>query len=231
MKIRNSAILAAIGVILTGFPRIINFFISFIKSPVPYTFINTIGNTLIFLFFYMFASVQKEASETKSAGVLGLVGYLIVIILNVTGMISTGIFHMSIGYSMKYVGLISMAAMFSRANLILGLIPIVLIFICFMSFYKNFNKNRFLKKTALLAAIGQIISLVEWIMNIILFMPIFDIMYEGAGTKGLNIINAIVSIIGLIPLVFLFIFFIALYRELNSNENSVKLQEWLIEYK
>lgn len=231
MKVKHTAILAAIGIILTAFPRIANFSVSLRKSPFPLLIISIIGNTLIFLFFYMFILAQKETSEIKSAGVLGLVGCLIIMILNVTGMISTGIFYMNVRYPMKYMGLTNISTMLSRANLILSLIPIVLLFICFMSFYKNFNKNRFLKKTALLAAIGQIISLVEWITNFVLVIPLFDITYERVGTKIFGIIISIRSIIDLIPSVFLFIFYITLYRELNSNENNIQLQEWLIEYK
>lgn len=228
MRLKHTAIFAAIGVILTIFPVLLNFFIPFTKAILLCSLISIVGNILIFIFFYMFSIVREGASPLKTAGVLGLMGYLIIIILDITGMIFNGLFYIAVKYSLKYAGLLNITFMYNRASFIISLIPIVLILMCFIFLHKNLDNNSTLKKAAFLVTIGQIISLVNWFLSLILNMFLFNILYQRVGAGGLDIINSVESIIGLIQPVLLFIFFIVFYRELNSNENNIQLQHWLI---
>lgn len=220
MRLKNTSLLAAIGTIFTILPIVLNFFVPYSRTFFISSTIMTIGSILLIIFFYLFTIRQQETTYLRTAGVLGLIGYLIIIILNLLDTISNIVSNMAVEYPLKYTGLVNIVSRLSRVNLLIELIPIVLILICFMIFYKNLNKEGHLKKVALLVFIGQLILLIEWIMNLIMNMPFFKILYQRISPKDLSIISTLESIIGLIPSILLAIFFVVLYRELDNNENK-----------
>lgn len=219
MRMKHAAILAAIGIVLTFFPAILNLFAPFIDIILIGSLIKIAGSIFIVLFFYVFLVKQQETSVLKTAGVLGLFGYLTIIIINISGMISNGIFYTAVKYPLNYMGLFNITFIFGHVIFIVSLIPTVLILACYMIFYKNLNGKSHLKKSALLAAVGQLILLIELITSLVLNKFLFKILYQSIGAGGLSIISSIEAIVGLIPSILAAIFFIAIYKELNSNEN------------
>lgn len=231
MKVKQTAILAAIGTILTIFPAILNFFIPFTNTFFISSSIGIFGVILLIVFFYGFAIVHRETSRLRTAGVLGLIGYLIIIILNISGMISNSIFYIALRYPLKYMGIMDITSIFNRVNFIINLIPIMLIFLCFIVLHKSLNKKSPLKKAAFLVIIGQLMLLTDWIIGLVSNILLFKMFYQIVGTEGLSIIRNIESIIGLIPSILLSIFFLKLYMELNNKENNMQFQKWLMAYK
>jgi hypothetical protein len=219
MKIKKAAQLAVIGIILNILPVVLNSFIPFNKIYLISNSMRITGNILLVIFFFVFIVRQQEISSLRVAGVLGLIGYLIIVILNMKVIISNSIIIIALKDPLKYVGLMNIASILSRVDYLIGLIPTLLLLICFMNFHKNFNKKGYLRKATFFAFIGQLILLTEWIVNFILNTLLFKILYQKISPRGLSIISTVESIIELIPLILLAVFFIVLYREFNNNKN------------
>ncbi len=219
MKIKMAAQLAVIGIIFNILPIILNSFVPFNNIYLISSSMGITGNILLVIFFYVFIVRQQETSALRTAGVLGLIGYLIIVILNMTGIISNSIINIALKDPLKYVGLMNIVSMYSRVDFLISLIPILLLLTCFMNFHKNFNIKGNLRKATFFAFIGQLILLTEWIVNFVFNMFLFRILYQKISPRGLNIISTVESIIGLIPLILLAFFFIVFYREFYNNMN------------
>jgi hypothetical protein len=219
MNIKKAAQFAVIGIILNILSVVLNSFIPFNDIFLISNSMRIAGNILLVIFFYVFIVRQQEISSLRAAGVLGLMGYLIIVILNVTVIISNSIIIIALKDPLKYVGIMNIVSRFSRVEFLIGLIPTLLLITCFMNFHKNFNIKGNLRKATFFAFIGQLILLTEWIVNLILNSLLFKTLYQKISPRGLSIISTIESIIELIPSLLIAVFFIVLYREFNNNMN------------
>lgn len=224
MKIKKAAQFAVIGIILNILPAVLDFFVPFNNAFLISSYIRTTGNVLLVIFFYVFIVRQQETSSLRNAGVLGLIGYLIIVILNVSDIIFNSVLNIAMEDPVKYMSLTNIVAVFNRVNFAIGLIPITLIIACFMGFYRNLIENNSFKKVVVLALIGQFISLTEWIIDFILNIFLFKMSYQIIGITGLSIIITVESVIRLIPAILSAIFFISLYRLLNNNEDMQQME-------
>jgi hypothetical protein len=188
MRIKKAAQLAVIGIILNILPAILNFFVPFNKAFLISSYIRTFGNVLLVIFFYVFIVRQQETSTLKTAGVLGLIGYLITVVLNVSGIIFNSVFNIAVKDPIKYLGLINTSSMLNRINFLMGLIPIILMIVCFMVFHRNLIDNNSFKKVVMLALIGQFILLTEWMAGFIFKMSLSKMLYQIFSIRGLAVI-------------------------------------------
>lgn len=223
MKIKRAAQLAVIGIILNILPAILNFFVPFNNAFLISSYIRTFGNVLIVIFFYVFIIRQQENSSLRTPGVLGLIGYLIIVILNVSGIIFNGVFNIAVKDSIRYMGLMNTTSMLNRVNFLMGLIPIILMIACFMVFHRNLIDNNSFKKVALLALIGQFILLTEWMTGFIFKMSLSKMLYQIFSIRGLAVIITFESVIEIIALVLFATFFISLSKLLSNNEDMQQM--------
>jgi hypothetical protein len=212
MKIKKAAQLALIGVIINILPAILNFFVPFNNEFLISSYIRTLGNIFIAIFFHVFIVRQQEISSLRTAGVLGLIGYLIIVILNVSGIIFNSVLNIAVEDLGQYMDLTNIVKAFNSGNFVIGLVPIVLIIACFMNFYRNLIENNSFKKVVLLALIGQFLSLTEWTTGFIFKMPLSKILYQIFSISGLAVIITVESVIEIIALVLLATFFISLNK-------------------
>lgn len=127
VKVKKTAILAVSGAILTSFSGILNYFIPSTKAILVNNLISITGNVLLIVFFYVFTIRHQEAPGLRNAGVLGLIGSLIYIALNMIGMISNGIFYIVKDYPLEYMGLMNITSTISYVNFFIGIIPMLMI--------------------------------------------------------------------------------------------------------
>lgn len=141
MKPKQAVTLGIIGMTLTIFPYILNFFIPFDRTFFISNYMRIIGCIFMIIFFNVFIMKRKEDTSLRAAEVCGLIGYLLLIVLNVLDMISNSVFIIAKNDPVKYMDLMIIASKSSSVNLLTGLIPTVLIIVSFIIFYRNLNKT------------------------------------------------------------------------------------------
>lgn len=139
MKHKKAVIIVIMGIIFTLSPYIINLFIEFYRAFTISNSIRVIGNLFMTVLFFWLVVKHKERLYMKTAEALGLIGYLILIILNVLDIISNSIYNIALIDPVKYAALIDIASRFSRINFLLGIMPAILIIISFVIFLRNLN--------------------------------------------------------------------------------------------
>lgn len=223
MKVKKIARIAIIGLIMTICPSILNFFIPVSKTLLIGSFMRIIGNVLLIIFFYVYFVKQEESTSLKTAGILGLTGYGIIILLNISGAISNSIsnsiFDMTVKDPLKYISLMPFISIISQVSFFIGFIPRALLIACFMIIYKNFSKKDPLKKAALLALIGQFLEFALGVISHVLFVFYLPRLYSRINFRSLNTIFTVEYVAELIPSVLMMIFFITLYR---LHDESIK---------
>ncbi|MDF2674450.1 MAG: hypothetical protein K0R09_2718 [Clostridiales bacterium] len=223
MKMKQAALFAIMGEILSIITVVLNIFVPYPSTFLINSSIRIVGSVLMVMFFYVFLTRQKENASYKIAGSIGLVGCLIIIILNVLSTISQGIISIVNLDPLKHISLINIASLFRGVNFIVSLIPTVLMLICFMIIFKRLNRKSHLKKAALLASVGQVILFAEWTINLVLNLFHIKGTYAREGIGSLVFIPIEKLVVGLASPILLSAFFIMLYREMSNNENRIQL--------
>lgn len=169
MKVKQAVLLAVVGLILNILPTVLNIFLPFASTFLINIYMRIPGSILMVIFFYVLLIGHQETPNLKNAGVFGLVGYLIIIASNISILTYNYIFTIDAFSNINYTGLVVTTLIFNRLSFFISIVPIVMILICFIFLLRKLNKKDPIKKVSLFAFIGQLILIVEWIINSIVY--------------------------------------------------------------